>query len=457
MSGLLDPLLNLSGPAAYAVVGLLAFGEAAAFIGLFVPGEVAVLLGGVAAATGRVSLPVMMLVVVVAAIAGDSAGYEIGRVFGRRLLARPGFHRRFGDKVERATAYLAEKGGRSVFLGRWTSVLRALIPSIAGIARMPYGQFLLFNVLGAVAWGCTFVLAGYAAGASWRRVEAIAGRASLILLGLILLGVALRWAAHRIAQDEQGVRAAFARLGRIRAVSWFVRRFGAQLRWLALRLTPGTARGLGWTISALFAAAAGWVFGIAVQDLLAGEELALLDAPAARWIATHTTPTLTAVAEAVVALFSPPLGLWLPLLAAAVAWRLVSSGSASRLALAVAMSLAIALVLRSVLPVTLPGTRFPSITETVIAATVAGATAAAAKLGWRWAVIVAAVGAMLAAIVGVADLVTAESALSGIVGGAGLGTLMLVLVEFTWRSLPPSTRDSERASGGVLDDMKAAR
>jgi membrane protein DedA with SNARE-associated domain len=86
MGHIIDAILSLGGVAAYAVIGLLAFGEAAAFIGLVLPGEIAVLLGGVLASQGRVSLPIMLAVAAVSAIAGDSAGYEIGRRWGPRLI-----------------------------------------------------------------------------------------------------------------------------------------------------------------------------------------------------------------------------------------------------------------------------------------------------------------------------------------------------------------------------------
>lgn len=192
---LVDAILGLSGVGAYVAVGVLAFSEAAAFVGLLVPGEAAVLLGGVLAAEGRVALVPMVAVAVAAAILGDSAGYEIGRRYGDRLLRlRP--LRRHADGIARGRAYLRQRGGRAVFLGRWTSVLRAVIPGLAGMSGMPYGRFLIYNVAGGAAWVTTFTLLGYAAGASFRQVERVAGRASLVVLGLIAVGVGLRWSAR---------------------------------------------------------------------------------------------------------------------------------------------------------------------------------------------------------------------------------------------------------------------
>jgi membrane protein DedA with SNARE-associated domain len=238
LSRWVDALLGLRGAAAYALVGTLALGEAAAFVGLVLPGELAVLLGGVLASEGRVSLPVMVAVAVSAAVLGDSVGYEVGRHAGARLLARPAFARRFGPHVRRAQAYLAERGGRAVFLGRWTSVLRALVPGVAGMAGMPYGRFLAFNLLGGVAWGATFVLLGYLAGASYRTVEAVAGEASLLLVVLLGLAVAAQRLVRRVAARPERARALADRLLAGAPARWAAGRWGPQLRWLSRRLDP---------------------------------------------------------------------------------------------------------------------------------------------------------------------------------------------------------------------------
>jgi membrane protein DedA with SNARE-associated domain len=91
---IIDAILGLGGAGAYVVIGLLAFGEAAAFVRLLLPGEVAALLGGVLASRGQVSLPLILLVAAVAAIAGDSVGCEIGRRWGSRLVDTRFLHRR---------------------------------------------------------------------------------------------------------------------------------------------------------------------------------------------------------------------------------------------------------------------------------------------------------------------------------------------------------------------------
>lgn len=180
-------LLLLHGLAAYAVVGTLSFAEAALFVGFVLPGETAVVLGGVLASQHAVALPVMIAVAVLSAIAGDSVGYEVGAHFGPRLL-EVAIMKRHAGRLDRARAYLQRGGGKAVFLARFTAFLRAVMPALAGLARMPYRRFLMFNVAGGVVWGTGFTLLGYAAGTGYARIERIAGRFSLVLLALVIAG-----------------------------------------------------------------------------------------------------------------------------------------------------------------------------------------------------------------------------------------------------------------------------
>lgn len=193
-SGLVDQVLALRGVPAYTLVGGLAFGEAAVFVGFVLPGETAVILGGVLANEHRVSLIAITATAVLAAIVGDSVGYEVGRHFGTRLIQRPLFdHRR--DALERARAALRRNAGRAVFLARFTAFLRAVMPGLAGLSHVPYRRFLVFNAAGALVWGIGFTGLGYVGGASYRRLEHLVGRASWVLLGV---GVVLvLYAAHR--------------------------------------------------------------------------------------------------------------------------------------------------------------------------------------------------------------------------------------------------------------------
>ena len=99
--------------------------------------------------------------------------------------------------MEAAQRFLARRGGSAVFLGRWVAFLRAVMPALAGTARMPYPTFLAWNALGGVAWGCAVVLLGYAAGASYARVEKTFGPVAALAVLVVAVVAVVVWRIRR--------------------------------------------------------------------------------------------------------------------------------------------------------------------------------------------------------------------------------------------------------------------
>ena len=191
-------LLHFSGPWVYLVCGLLVFGEAALLLGFVIPGETAALVGGALASSlgkGHVNLELMLVVIIGCAIVGDTTGYEVGKVLGPWLLERRPLKDNLG--VHKATQLIARFGGPAVFLGRWVALARAMVPGLSGMSGMRYRTFLLFNALGGIAWGTTFVLVGYAAGASYEKVAKTIGVYSLAVVGVVVVAVAVRIAFRK--------------------------------------------------------------------------------------------------------------------------------------------------------------------------------------------------------------------------------------------------------------------
>jgi membrane-associated protein len=187
----------------YVILAVLTFLETSAFVGLVAPGETAVIFAGFLAGQGYLSPSAVVASASLGAILGDSVGYELGRRFGPALLRRHRFRRR---ALVRAEEVFARHGGKAVFFGRFVGFLRAFAPVLAGIARMPYPRFVLFNVTGAVLWAAACTTLGYAAGTNWRLIERwldwIGAAAAAVLVGVILV----RWRAGR-----QGRRTAWRR------------------------------------------------------------------------------------------------------------------------------------------------------------------------------------------------------------------------------------------------------
>ena len=194
--GITGWLLHFHGPTAYAVVGFLAFAEAALLVGFFVPGETAVVIGGVLAGLGAVNLETMMAVVVVCAIAGDSVGFEVGKRAGPWLLERRPLKGNAG--VRRAMGMLEHYGGPAVFFGRFIAFARALVPGLAGMSGLRYRVFLFYNAIGAVIWGVGYTLLGYIVGVSFEHILSEVGLWSLAVVAvLVAVAVTVRVVVKR--------------------------------------------------------------------------------------------------------------------------------------------------------------------------------------------------------------------------------------------------------------------
>jgi len=186
---LVDQLLKLNAWVALALVFLLPGLEASIFLGFLLPGETAVVVGGFLAYEGKVPLAAVFAAAILGAVIGDSVGYEVGERWGDALLAKA--PKRFVKPahVVQGKELINRLGGRAVFIGRWTAVLRALVPSLCGTAGMRYRSFLLWNALGGVTWATAFILIGYLAGTAWQRIEHYTNVVSYILFGAALVAV----------------------------------------------------------------------------------------------------------------------------------------------------------------------------------------------------------------------------------------------------------------------------
>lgn len=287
MNRLVEAVLSLSGLPAYALVFALAAGEAAVFLGVFLPGEAALLLGGVLASQGRVSLPTMIVTAVLAAVVGDSIGYQVGR-WGGPAMRSSRLGRLVGEgRWKAGESFLLRRGGPAVLLGRWVGLLRALVPSLAGMGAMPYRSFLAWNAAGGTLWASTVVLLGYFAGAQYARVERLFGRAGLLLA--LVVGVAV------------------AVLLVVRAV--------------ARRLPASQAFGLVAAVGLCAAVLAGAGFGIVLDAVLEGDGVSGLDRPLLVWLAAHRDAEATAVARAVTLLGGVPFVLASTGVLVALLWR----------------------------------------------------------------------------------------------------------------------------------------
>ena len=200
MGALVDHLMSLPPWLVLTCVFALPALEASAFLGLVVPGETAVIIGGVVAHAGDLPLWAVILAAVLGAAVGDQVGYQVGRRYGPRLLGRMPHRMQHSSQVPRALDFVRRRGPMAVVLGRWTAALRALVPGVAGMSGMHARPFTTANVAGGTVWAVAMAVAGYLAGASFHVLEHRLGIAGEVILGLVvvaLVGLAVR---HKVRE-----------------------------------------------------------------------------------------------------------------------------------------------------------------------------------------------------------------------------------------------------------------
>jgi membrane protein DedA with SNARE-associated domain/membrane-associated phospholipid phosphatase len=153
----------------YLAVGLLAFLETGAFLGFVAPGETAVIVGGLVAGQGQISLLALIAIVWVCCVLGDLTAYEIGRRLGRQWLLKHGERLKITEeRLTTVEGFLDKRGAVFIVFGRFLGLVRPLIPFTAGASNMPLRRFLPYDVLAAGLWAITFCTLGFL---FWRSID----------------------------------------------------------------------------------------------------------------------------------------------------------------------------------------------------------------------------------------------------------------------------------------------
>jgi membrane protein DedA with SNARE-associated domain/membrane-associated phospholipid phosphatase len=270
---LLEDVSQALGAWTYLLVAVFAFAETGAFVGLLVPGETVMILGGATAGQGATDIYLLIAIAWVCAFAGDSTSFFIGRRLGREFLMRHG--PRFGighERLKQVDDYFERHGGKTIFLGRFVGFVRAFAPFIAGSSGMRYRGFVPYSVLGTGLWVSSALVLGYLFSRSIDSVLNYAGKGAFALGTLIVLivgAIALR----RHFRDPENRRAAVRWMEQRAATRWIVvlvRRFSPQLRFLWERVTPGGTFGLEFTSLMAILAVASFVL-VAYTVIVGGD------------------------------------------------------------------------------------------------------------------------------------------------------------------------------------------
>lgn len=180
------------------LISLIVFAESGLLVGFFLPGDTLLFAAGLAASQGELSLPILIVAVVVAAVFGDNVGYSIGRRAGHRIFRKKDgilFRQEYLDKAEK---FYELHGGKTIILARFVPIVRTFAPVVAGAGKMSRQRFMFFNVFGGMLWGAGMPLLGYWVG---NRIPGLDKYIEYVLLGVVAISIGL--ALLNLLQDPK--------------------------------------------------------------------------------------------------------------------------------------------------------------------------------------------------------------------------------------------------------------
>ncbi len=180
----------------YLILFLVIFAETGLVVTPFLPGDSLLFVAGTLAAAGGMDPVLLMVLLCIAAIAGDSVNYAVGKHVGERLVRSGRFVRQ--EHIDRTHAFFEKYGGKTIVIARFVPIVRTFAPFVAGMGAMDYGRFLFFNVTGGILWVVSLTTAGYYFG----NLPIVKNNLSLVIIGIIIASImpgVIEYLRHRRA------------------------------------------------------------------------------------------------------------------------------------------------------------------------------------------------------------------------------------------------------------------
>ena len=177
--------INEYGNFVYAILFIIIFCETGLVFLPFLPGDSLIFAAGAFAAIGELNIFLLCILIVIAAILGDTVNYEIGKHFGKKILNNKKFTIIKEENLKKAEDLVAKYGGAAVFIARFMPIIRTIVPFVVGIGQLHYPKFIKFNALGGLIWVTLFITIGYLFG----NIPAVKDHFTLIILAIIFLSL----------------------------------------------------------------------------------------------------------------------------------------------------------------------------------------------------------------------------------------------------------------------------
>lgn len=180
----LGEIISSYGAVTYGILFFIIFMETGFVVTPFLPGDSLLFAAGAFAALGSLNIIILILILIGAAILGDTANYWIGHFLGEKMIANPKIPIK-KEHIEETKEFFKKHGGKTIILARFVPFIRTFAPFVAGIGKMNYGRFISFNVIGGIAWVLLFTLTGYFFG----NIPSVRHNFSLVIIAIILISI----------------------------------------------------------------------------------------------------------------------------------------------------------------------------------------------------------------------------------------------------------------------------
>lgn len=200
----LTQLVGSYGTLTYAILFLVVFAETGFVVTPFLPGDSLLFAAGAIAALGSLNIGLVVLLLIIAAIAGDTVNYWIGHFFGRKIVDNPKITFINQEHIDKTEQFFKKHGAKTIILARFVPIVRTFAPFVAGVGMMHYSTFILYNVIGGVAWVVIFSLLGYFFG-NMPFIKENFHYAVFAIIGLSLIPIIYEYIQHKRNPDVPGV------------------------------------------------------------------------------------------------------------------------------------------------------------------------------------------------------------------------------------------------------------
>ncbi|EQA38228.1 SNARE-like domain protein [Leptospira inadai serovar Lyme str. 10] len=181
----LDMLIQFYGIWVYLILFLIVFCETGLVVTPFLPGDSLLFAVGAFASRGSLDLITVILLLIIAAILGDTVNYTIGNLAGEKILAREKIPFLNKKHLEKAHRFYEVYGGKTIIIARFIPIVRTFAPFVAGIGKMTYSKFIIYNIVGGIAWILIFSIGGYLFG----NLPFIQRNFKLVIIGIIIVSI----------------------------------------------------------------------------------------------------------------------------------------------------------------------------------------------------------------------------------------------------------------------------